>query len=73
MPTAGQGVPEREGTTGNLLPTRTARSTGRTAVAIEITRRPETEEEPTGLVIVEDLEALAEESAAPCNDDNPYR
>ncbi|MBW1601365.1 hypothetical protein JJV70_04445 [Streptomyces sp. JJ66] len=51
-----------------------------TAVAVEITPRPveepttyPTSPEPTGLVIVDDVEALTEGTAAACNDDNPYR
>ncbi|MCE7081352.1 hypothetical protein [Streptomyces sp. ST2-7A] len=53
-----------------------------TAVAVEITPRPVAAEpeplrpvspEPAGLVIVDDVEALAEGTAAACNDDNPYR
>lgn len=52
-----------------------------TAVAVEITTRPvaglsesavrPADPEPVGLVIVEDVESLAD--GAPCNDDNPYQ
>lgn len=44
-----------------------------TAVAVEITRKPVAEEEPTGLVLVDDVEALAEGTVPGCNDDNPYQ
>ncbi|MFM9445040.1 hypothetical protein [Streptomyces acidiscabies] len=52
-----------------------------TAIAVEITRRPvaglpksavrSAAPEPVGLVIVEDVEALAD--GAGCSDDNPYQ
>jgi hypothetical protein len=54
-----------------------------TAVAVEISPRPvvgmpeptahQASPEPAGLVIVDDVEALAEGSTPGCNDDNPYR
>ncbi|MEU7163159.1 hypothetical protein AB0A70_00665 [Streptomyces morookaense] len=47
-----------------------------TAVAVEITARPEVlgaEPEPVGVVIVDDVEALAAGSTPGCNNDNPYR
>ena len=44
-----------------------------TAVAVEITTRPSVEEEPMGLVLVDDVEALAEGTVPGCNDDNPYQ
>ncbi|MEU6004214.1 hypothetical protein [Streptomyces sp. NPDC047197] len=44
-----------------------------TAVAIEITPRPTEPEEPTSLVVVEDLEDLTAGATSGCNDDNPYR
>ncbi|WP_208879935.1 hypothetical protein [Streptomyces armeniacus] len=55
-----------------------------TAVAVEITPRqvaasptptalPQASPEPVGVVIVEDVETLAEGTGPGCNDDNPYR
>ncbi|MEU5776345.1 hypothetical protein ABZ819_23985 [Streptomyces venezuelae] len=52
-----------------------------TAVSVEILPRPVVDEEsatfvieePTSLVVVEDIEALTEGATPGCNDDNPYR
>lgn len=52
-----------------------------TAVAVEISRRPiaanrdhrtSASPAPTGVVIVADVEALAETNIGRCNDSNPY-
>lgn len=54
-----------------------------TAFAVEIGSRPvmglphptahQASPEPAGLVIVDEVEALAEGTTPGCNDDNPYR
>jgi hypothetical protein len=44
-----------------------------TAVAVEITQGPDTEPQPTGLVLVDDVEALTEGTTPGCGDDNPYQ
>lgn len=42
-------------------------------VMVEIAPRPPAQDEPDGLVLVEDLEALTAGAVPGCNDDNPYR
>ncbi|MFE1171602.1 hypothetical protein [Streptomyces sp. NPDC058773] len=44
-----------------------------TTVMVEITPRPQAQEEPEGVVLLEDLERLTEGAVPGCNDDNPYR
>ncbi|WP_370420302.1 hypothetical protein AB8O64_19660 [Streptomyces sp. QH1-20] len=48
-----------------------------TAVAVEITTRPpapvQPEPEPAGVVIVANVEDLADGSAPGCGNDNPYQ
>jgi hypothetical protein len=41
-------------------------------VAVEIARRPETEPEPSGVILVADVEDLNEGIIPGCGDDNPY-
>ncbi|RII06977.1 hypothetical protein DSC45_34685 [Streptomyces sp. YIM 130001] len=44
-----------------------------TAIAVEITPRPRTlDEEPAGLVLIEDIESLTDDAIPGCGDDNPY-
>ncbi|MFF3092020.1 hypothetical protein [Streptomyces cyaneofuscatus] len=44
-----------------------------TAVMVEISPRPPALEEPEGVVLLDDLEVLAEGAIPGCNEDNPYR
>ncbi|MEV7913935.1 MULTISPECIES: hypothetical protein [Streptomyces] len=44
-----------------------------TAVMVEISPRPPAREEPEGVILLDDLEVLAEGAIPGCNDDNPYR
>ncbi|MDJ1643489.1 hypothetical protein [Streptomyces pakalii] len=44
-----------------------------TAVMEEISPRPPTQDEPEGVILVDDLEVLSEGAIPGCNDDNPYR
>ncbi|MGX1851042.1 hypothetical protein OIU91_17170 [Streptomyces sp. NBC_01456] len=44
-----------------------------TTVTVEISPRPPVREEPGGIVLLEDLEALTEGAVPGCNEDNPYR
>ncbi|WP_199809776.1 hypothetical protein [Streptomyces sp. NRRL F-2799] len=44
-----------------------------TAVMVEIRPRPPAQEEPEGVILLDDLEALTEGAVPGCNDDNPYR
>ncbi|GLW17696.1 MULTISPECIES: hypothetical protein [Streptomyces] len=47
-----------------------------TTVTVEISPRPQVQEEPEGpegIVLLEDLEALTEGAVPGCNEDNPYR
>ncbi|WP_018545264.1 hypothetical protein [Streptomyces sp. LaPpAH-108] len=44
-----------------------------TTVMVEISTRPPTLEEPEGVILLDDLEVLAEGAVPGCNDDNPYR
>ncbi|MET8380770.1 hypothetical protein [Streptomyces microflavus] len=44
-----------------------------TAVMVEISPRPPTPQEPDGVILLDDLEALTEGAVPGCNDDNPYR
>lgn len=43
-----------------------------TAVMVEISSRLPVREEPEGVVLLDDLEALTEGAVPGCNDDNPY-
>ncbi|WP_414506481.1 hypothetical protein [Streptomyces sp. NEAU-L66] len=44
-----------------------------TTAMVEITPRPHVQEEPDGVVLLDDLEILTEGAVPGCNDDNPYR
>ncbi|WP_186831999.1 hypothetical protein [Streptomyces sp. ISID311] len=44
-----------------------------TTVMVEIGPRTPAQEEPEGVVLLEDLEMLTEGAVPGCNDDNPYR
>ncbi|MFD5734993.1 hypothetical protein ACFWIY_19510 [Streptomyces sioyaensis] len=44
-----------------------------TTVMVEISTRTPVQEKPEGVVLLEDLEILAEGAVPGCNDDNPYR
>jgi len=44
-----------------------------TAVMAEISPRPPALEEPEGVILLDDLEALTEGAVPGCNEDNPYR
>ncbi|MEU0356891.1 hypothetical protein [Streptomyces cyaneofuscatus] len=44
-----------------------------TVVMVEINPRPPALEEPEGVILLDDLEALTEGATPGCNDDNPYR
>ncbi|WP_433401638.1 hypothetical protein [Streptomyces sp. CA-146814] len=44
-----------------------------TTVTVEISPRPPAPEEPEGVILLDDLEALSEGAVPGCNDDNPYR
>lgn len=43
------------------------------AVMVEITPRRPALEEPEGVILLDDLEVLAEGAIPGCNEDNPYR
>ncbi|MFF2861717.1 hypothetical protein ACFVSX_17720 [Streptomyces rubiginosohelvolus] len=44
-----------------------------TAVMVEISPRPQTQEEPEEVILLDDLEVLSEGAIPGCNEDNPYR
>ncbi|MFI5523891.1 hypothetical protein [Streptomyces platensis] len=44
-----------------------------TIVMVEITPRDQIQEEPEGVVLLEDLESLTKGAVPGCNEDNPYR
>ncbi|MGW4627115.1 hypothetical protein [Streptomyces rubiginosohelvolus] len=44
-----------------------------TAVMVEISPGPPTQQEPEGVILLDDLEMLSEGAIPGCNDDNPYR
>lgn len=44
-----------------------------TTVMVEISPRPPVQDEPEGVVLLEDLETLTQGAVPGCNEDNPYR
>ncbi|WP_179889355.1 hypothetical protein [Streptomyces sp. st115] len=44
-----------------------------TTATVEMSPRPLVTEEPGGVILLDDLEVLAEGAIPGCNDDNPYR